>query len=366
MSPIRPLQRGDLPAVADLYEQVMRSGSAHAPPGLAPAFARTLLDHPAADPDIPSLVHADGAGRITGFIGSNVRRLRAHGRPVRMACSGPLVSAPDARNTAVGALLLRAYLRGPQDLSVTDGATRAVQQLWERLGGHTAHLRCVVWTRVFQPWGVGGDALLARRGVAGRQRLRPLLRLLDVPTARVAQRALRVARPDTAAEVLTPAVLVEELPALPPALRPDYDAAFLEWLFDEMAAVATRGPLVPRLVRARDGTVLGWYVAYLPAGRIGQVMHVAAPGGAIGRVVDHLLHDAWRRGAAAVQGRLEPQLLQSLSQRRCLLHAGDPALVHSRDPDLLAALAIGTATISRMDGEWWMGHHLEPFAANGR
>lgn len=362
MSPIRPLRRSDLPAVADLYEQVLRSGSLRAPPGLAPAFARTLLDHPGADPDIPSLVYSDDSGSIVGVIGSNVRRLRAHGRPARMGCSGPLVSAPDARNMAVGALLLAAYLRGPQDLSVTDGATSTVQRIWERLGGQTAHLQCLVWTRLFQPWRVGGDALLARRDATAWQRLRPLSRVLDVPTSRLARRALRVEDPGTTAEVLTPAGLAEQMSALPDTLRPDYDATFLGWLFAEMAQVTTRGPLVRSLVRAPDGSALGWYVAYLPPGRIGQVLQVASPGGAIGEVIDHLFHDAQHRGVSAVQGRLEPQLLEPLSQRRCILRPGERALVHSRDPELLAAVALGTATLSRMDGEWWMGHHLERFA----
>lgn len=363
MSPVRPLQRGDLPAVASLYEQVMRSGTRHAPAGLAPAFERTLLDHPWADPEIPSLVYEDGEGCIVGFIGSNVRRLKADGRSLRMGCSGPLVTDPAARTMAVGALLLAAYLRGPQDLSITDGATRTVQRIWERLGGQTAHLRCVTWTRLFKPWQAGGDALLARRNATAWQRpLRPLWRLLDAATRRVVRSAVSVERPATTAELLTPAALVEHAPAAPGPLRPDYDETFLEWLFDEMAKVTRRGPLVRRLVRTRDGGVLGWYVAYLPPGQMGQVMQIAAPRGAVDPVVDHLFHDAQQSGVSALQGRLEPHLLEPLSQRRCILRRGERALVHSRDPELLAAIALGHAMLTRMEGEWWMGHHLEPFA----
>lgn len=363
MSTIRPLQQGDLTAVANLYEQVMRSGSRHAPPGLAPAFARTFIDHPWTDSDIPSLVYEDGGGSIVGFIGSNVRRLKADGRSLRMGCSGPLLSEPAVRNRAVGALLLRAYLQGPQDLSITDGATRTVQQIWERLGGQTAHLHCITWTHLFKPWLAGADRILARRVTGGWQRrLRPLWRLLDAPTTRMASRAVHVERPATTAQVLTPAALVAQLSTAPEQLRPDYDETFLEWLFDEMAQVTSWGPLVRRLVRAPDGQVLGWYVAYLPPGRIGQAVQIAAPGGDVDSVVDHLFREAQDAGVSALQGRLEAHLMETLSQRRCILERGDRALIHSRDPGLLAAIALGHATLSRMEGEWWMGHHLESFA----
>ena len=42
MSAIRPLQKGDLPEVAALFELVMRSGSRRPPPHLADYFGRIL------------------------------------------------------------------------------------------------------------------------------------------------------------------------------------------------------------------------------------------------------------------------------------------------------------------------------------
>src|SRR5207247_8713019 len=59
VTPIRPLDRGDLDAVAGLYELVVRSGTVAPAPGLAEQFARTVLDHPWADDDLPSLVYED-------------------------------------------------------------------------------------------------------------------------------------------------------------------------------------------------------------------------------------------------------------------------------------------------------------------
>lgn len=358
MSTIRPLRREDLPQVTDLYQRVARTGGA-APPGLAGYFARTFLDHPWADADLPSLVHESGDGRISGFLGSHARRLRLDDRPLRMGCSGQLVADPAARRRGVGALLLRRYLDGPQDLSITDGATEAVRQMWERLGGHTAYLRSMSWTRLFKPWRVAGNALLQRVGAGARARAAlPVWSLLDTLTRRV----LRVPEPPTRTVPLTPATLAGQ--AVAGRLRLDYDEAFARWLLDEAARVRTRGDLVHAEVQDATGHLLGWYVAYLRPDGISQVLQVAAAERDAGAVLDHLFADAQDRGVAALQGRLEPLLFEALAVRRCLFRPSERALVHARDPQVAAA-ALAGGLLTRLDGEWWMGHHLEPFAASG-
>ena len=63
-----------------------------------------------------------------------------------------------------------------------------------------------------------------------------------------------------------------------------------------------------------------------------------------------------------LRGRIEPHLLEPLGRRRCLFRYNGGALVHARDPAVSAALAAPEALLTRLDGEWWMGHHLESFA----
>ena len=94
---------------------------------------------------------------------------------------------------------------------------------------------------------------------------------------------------------------------------------------------------------------------------LSHVIEVAAKKGAIDTVLDCLFTDAWRRDVAALQGRMEPVLYEPLSQRRCLLRYGERALFHSRDPEVEAAMALGESGLTRLDGEWWMGHHIEAF-----
>ena len=352
MTPIRPLERADLPAVARLYERVARSGSGDPPPELERSFERAFLDQPRADPEIPSLVYEDADQGVIAFLGSHVRRLRREGRSLRLACSGQLVAHPDARMPGVGALLLRRYLAGPQDLTTTDGATDEVRAMWERLGGTTNGLASVGWTKLFRA-GRFGRLMLERRW----DRRLPLPGL-PAAAGRLVMR--RPGRPEAMAEPLTPAGLVAALGSLEPAFRllPDYDEDFLEWLFRELAAVGVRGELVRRLVRAPDGRPAGWYVYYLKPGGVSQVQQLAAAPADAELVLDHLLRDAADGGSAAVQGRAEPHLLAALFARRCLFRRSEWALVHSRDPAILADVALGGALLTRLEGEWWMGYHL--------
>jgi hypothetical protein len=361
VSAIRPVERDDLPQVVDVYERAMRSGHPPAPPGLQAYFARTLLDQPWADPEIPSLVYEADDGRILGFIGSHVRRLDFDGRAMRMGCAGQLVSDPEQRRLAIGAKLLRKYLSGPQELTITDGGTEVVHEIWVRLGGHALHPHSVVWTRLLRPARAAGARRLERRDMGRLQRIaQPVFSLVDMPMGRLTR-----PREDPAveAEELTARALIEHQSEVLGAarVRLDYDEGFLDWLFEEMAAVRTRGRLVRRLLR-QDGRLLGWYIVYLKRDGLSEVISIAATKGAHGVVFDSLFAEAWKSGAAGLEGRLEPELYEPLSDRRCLLRYGTRALFHTRDPELAAAISLGQSALTRLDGEWWMGHHTEPFS----
>lgn len=365
MTPIRPLQRDDLPAVARLYELVIRSGTEQPPAGLAGYFERTVLDQPFADPELPSLVYEDPQLGVVGFIASYPRRFTLGDRPVRLACSGQLVAHPDVRSRGVGALLMRAYMNGPQDLSLTDGATDEVRAIWERLGGVTNAIASLGWTRVLGPSGYAAGILQKRRSRDDNPAARAPGGRLWSAVDELAGRPLRPPAPDVRSQPLTADALLELMERLRRtfSLRPAYDTASLTWLFQQMEQVSARGELVRQLVRAADDRPLGWYVAYVPEGGVAQALQVVAARADVGAVLDALLHDAGGRGAVAVSGRVDPWLYPDLVERRCVFRRTAWALLYGRDDELLASIALGRGLLTRMDGEWWMGPHVLDGAA---
>jgi hypothetical protein len=365
MSVIRPFESGDALAVAQLYELVVRSGNSTPPAGLASYFQRTLLDQPWVDQEIPSLVLVDASGEIVGFQGSHPRHAEFDGHPIRIGCAGQLVTHPKARAGGAGARLVQAYLHGPQELTITDGATVLMRQIWTMLGGRMAHLACISWTRIFSPAQFAID-VVKPAGRPPRRALRNGLARID-DAAQRGYAGLVPPAVDVHAEPLTPPSMLEHLSLItgPLRLRVDYDRAFLEWLFGELSAVRVRGRLVGRLIRERRRhRILGWYLYYLKLDGSAQVLQVAAVGRDTGPVLDDLLRHAWSEGAVAVRGRVEPNLLEALGERRCILRFTGEALVHSADQAILSAIGSGESLLTRLDGEWWMGHHVLGFAGS--
>jgi hypothetical protein len=270
------------------------------------------------------------------------------------------MSDPAVRHRAVGALLLRRYLAGPQDITMAGGASETAR-IWKSLGGHIVGLRSITWIRVFNLPSTA--AYLLKR--LGKSRLKPiaypLLVAAQAATDRTTALSLWVKEPTTRTEDLSPRALLECLPSMSNGLRirPDYDERFLSWLFDEMAKVRSRGALIRRLVRDPNGRILGWYVAYLQPGGVSHTLQIGAKDRDVEAVIDHLFYEAQQRRVAFLTGQLESRLLEPLTRRRCVFHPVTNFLVHSRNREILNTVLAGQAMISGMEGEEWMGHEGE-------
>jgi hypothetical protein len=345
----------EIPEVAALYREVDDSDWRIPASELLGFFRRIMLDDPWADPEIPTLVHVENSGEITGFIVSHVRRMQFDDTTIRLGSGGPLIAHPKVRNRAVGPRLWRQYLAGPQELTVADGASDEMREIFELIGGQMLHPSSMAWARVFRPFSFVGSRVLhadPRRKALG-SRVWPGL---DLVTAKTVNYFRPPAGLRTSIEPLTPKLVLEHMPVMTRSLRlfPAYDETFLNWLFSELHDNRTWGEPVRRLVRDENGHALGWYVYFLLPGEGCQVIHVAARDRRAGDVLDAVFADVVEHGGAGVQGRVEPRLLAALAHRGCLFRYSARSLVHSRDPELLAVLAAGQALLTRLEGDWWM------------
>jgi GNAT superfamily N-acetyltransferase len=361
MTAIRPLREGDLEAVAALYAELDKRDPRLPAPGYAEFFQRVMLDPPLADPEIPSLVYEDSKDGVVGFIGSHVRPFHYRDKPVRLACSGPMVVHPDHRPRGVGALLLRRFISGPQDATFNDRMLDPVHDMWTRLGGTTDYTTTIGWVRVLGP--VSVSATRAFRRLTGRYRIPG--RAIFAPADVLPRRRRRPPRPAGAVELLEGDALIELVGGLGREfeLRPDYDERFLRTLFGSMEAVNVDGQLVRSLVRDESGGIAGAYVMYVAPHGPAEVLTVIAPTAKAGFVLDHLLFEAATRKAVEVRGRVEAQLFPHLQSRGCRLSRDYWTIVQSRDRELVNAVLSGRALLNRFDGEWWMRPRPEPTLA---
>jgi hypothetical protein len=351
---IRPLRAEDVAGVASLWQYWFRGKTRTPAPGLTDYVRRLYLERPWFDSEIPSLVAEDDAGRLLGVIGSTVSRFRYRDRPVRLACVMPPLVDEALAPTTIASFLLRKYLSGPQEVTISDGGHPKFERIWETLGGEIAHLQSLRWIKVFRPLTLALEA--AKR--PSLRRLKSISQPLDRLLARAKRLGLAPPTSPLSSEPLTPERFVSLLPVARQSyqLTPDYDAAYLAWLWAEMGAISSQGELQTATVM-EGGRALGWYVYYLQPGGISRVMHLAAAKNRMEQVLDHLFAQAQAGGSAALLGRLEPRLRRPLAERRCLYSdAGSLLMLHSRDPALSHAILAGQALLSRLEGEnwyWW-------------
>jgi hypothetical protein len=360
MAHVRPFTRDDIPQVSELHRRVFGTGPAG--PGLHAAyhayFTGVFLEHPWSDDAMPSLVCEEDGDRITGFLGVTPRRMLLDGHAVRVAVSSQFMVEPGSRAQLGAVKLLRAFAAGPQDLSLADEANEASRRIWEAVGGSTALLYGLYWLRPLRPAGCVVRRL-EQRGThpAAVSAWGAVGRVADAVLDRLPGAPLRPRAPADPGGVLDGETLARGLADVGRRfrLRPIYDPGTLEWLFGVLAGKRGQGAFQRVAVRGPGHEPLGWYLYYSNPGGVGEVLQVGARDGAMGAVLDHLFHRAWREGLVALSGRIEPRHVRELSERDCIFyHRGYWTLVGSDRPGVLEAIHAGQALLTRLEGEWSM------------
>lgn len=354
---LRPLTQADLPAVVALFERVYPQHRWADRQACESYLNEVLFANPWRDAALPSWI-AEQDGHAAAFAGVVPRRMLLGRRPVLAAVGCLFMVDPALRASLLALQLARAMLDGPQDLFIADGANDEARRLLVSAGGRAPLLYGLHWTRSLRParYALSLAESRAGLGVAARA-LRPAAALIDAAAARLPPNRFHRQAAGVEDAPLQPAVMAEQFPEFlgDSALRPVYDARSLAWLLGQAALKTRHGALRSRSVIDASGSPLGWFLYFVRPGDIAELLQLVARPGAIAVVLQRLFADAWRQGASALRGRLEPRQLQALSDRRCWLRReGTWTLVCSRHSEVVETFERGSADLSRLDGEWWM------------
>ena len=353
---LRPFRADDIPDLVALRRRTFRYGERETPEALAAYCEEVFCRHPWQDDELPSLVYEDESGRFAGFLGVIPRPMRFHGETIRAAIGTQLMVAPESRGLA-GLRIARAFIEGPQDLSISDTANDVARRLWRSVGGSVSTLHGLSWTLPLRParhFAAQLSASLSWR--AGAYALRPALTAIDATFARLPGRHRKRIpaghlEPFDAAVAI--AMLEGELAGM--ALKPAHTEQALQWLVARAAEKRQFGSLRSAMVRDRAGEAAGWFLYYSAPGNIAQVLQVAARASREALVFSHLKHDAWLNGARAIGGRCAAPFLPELQASGGALRMTGPwVLYHTPRPEIALEIERGTAMLSRLDGEWWL------------
>lgn len=357
----RALRSEDIPEVARLFVRTFRSPGATASSALEEYLRLHYLDAPGADPEIRPLVHLGGDGAITGFIGVTPLPMTFGDRPIRAAVCGTLMVDPRAHDPMAAPRLLKAFLAGPQDLSLSETANSTSLAMWTSLRGIALPAYSMEWVRVIRP-----AAFFLTLAASRFRFLRFARPLADVTDRLLRRRTDRRPRwsglPVDAAdksrlvvEPIDPKGFAEAYRALTAhvALRPAYGDAQLSHVVAEAIAQTHRGPAALAAVRAPGGRLLGAGLWYMPPGGIARFLQIVAAPSRGPAVIDALLAHVARLGAVGATGRSDPSVAEALLGRHTSFWPFVNTVVHARDEALVAAFRAGDAVFNGLAGEMW-------------
>lgn len=352
---IRTLSLNDVPAVARLFQATFRRSRKSSRSALEAYLRDLFLRHPGYDADCASRVYVGGDGTVRGFIGVLPAPMMIRDRLLRGAVASSLMVENPHEDPMAGARLLKSFFAGPQDLSFSETSNPLAQRMWERLGGRVAAPYSMEWVRVLRP--AGAALALAGERVPG-------LRVLHRAGAGADRLAARFAPALASDEPLPPhtetvevgeVVMADVLPRLAAsyALRPAWTPDLLRWQLGHAERKERYGELVRCLVVGRNEAALGCFLYYVRPNGIAFVLQALAHAKTADTVVAHLFAHAARHGAVALRGRAQPDLLDPLLRRRCIMLHRSSTTVSTADPEVLDAIARGDALLTGLAGEAW-------------
>jgi hypothetical protein len=353
---IRHLEESDIAEVSKLFLQVTPEAQWPSAAACGDYLRELFFLNPWRELELPSWLAEDG-GRVVAFYLLLPRSMEYRGAKLRVAVGCQMAVHPDYRHSMVALQLGKAVLSGPQDLTIADGASGRSRHMWQVLGGSVPLLYNLHWIRPLRP------ARLLIHAMQQRQVLpapvvhlaRPLAAPFDRAVSRLRWNRFSVDADGYTEDVLDETAILHgmEVVANGAQLKPAYDRESLAWLLRQLREKPDHDELRGRVVKASDGGIAGWYLYALRQGATSEVIQLAARRGNFDAVMNRLLADAWRKGAAAVRGRGEPGQVEALSARHCWFRReGKFTLVHARRKEISDAIEQGKAFLSRLDGEW--------------
>lgn len=352
---IRECNPDDLAVAAALFSRVLRKGENCNLVTLESYLRGLFFEHPWRDPQLMPRVSVSATGAVTGFLGVLPLRMTHRGKAIRAALASALMVDNPQQDPLAGARLLRSFLGGPQDLSLSEHSNALTTRMWLRLGGSTAAAYGMDWVRILRPAQAG--IALAKAPPWLARLSRPVGFAVDTLLGTGQWRPFRLEQED--ARTTRAAVDTGQMAALAAQfaagyeLAPAWNETSLRWFLEHAERKEAFGSLTGRVVTGRNAAPIGCYLYYGRPGGMAFVLQIFSAPGNAAAVVKSLLADAHDLGCSAVRGRSQPDLLDALLQSGCVFKQGMSLTVHSRHEPLLAAIHAGDALVTGLAGETW-------------
>jgi hypothetical protein len=354
MSKVRPVQPEDLPQLIDLNTRLFPGSAMLSREEQEQKFTDVFFRNPWRDPDITSLVYEESSGKIGGFFGIVPRHLTVNGEKIRAGVGQHLMveGAPLA-----SLQLYRAWVAGPQELSIADLCNDFTRKLMETVGGTPSLIHSIWWKKMLRPTSFAVSYLQKSSSLSAvASLLKPFSSGVDGLLNRPSVKPFHISEPTASGEELTIETMLTKLKMFTDrrSIQPDYTEEWLTWLFGVLGRERRFGTIRKIAVSNREGVLIGWFVYYLKPGGKSEVLQIAASKGTISEVLDYLFYDAWTHDSTELSGRIDPAHMKMFYEKFCFFALGnDWMVIKGKRPELVPMINAGDAFLSRVEGDLW-------------
>jgi hypothetical protein len=360
MSSVRSFEAGDVDAVADLFQRLLRKTADPANDDLKTYLRTLFIDFSEKEPELRSRVHVRADGSVSGFLGVLPMEMEFEGRRLKVANCGTFACDDRDSDPFAAPRLLRDVFSGPQDFSFTETSNTISTDMWRKARATVLAPYSLEWLRILKPAAFSLEVAAGRHSAL--KLFRPIARAADAIVSRRSEKqtwshyAPQAGKADAFIDEPVPddefANLCRQFSSHFP-LRPVWDRPMLETMLQHAARKAMHGERVQHAVKTRSGKAMGAYLYYGGPGGIGHTVQIMAEPGQESIIIDCLIRNAHARGLVAIRGRTQPALLQAMLGKKCAFLHTSSTIVHTRDPALLEAMTNGKAFLNGLAGEGW-------------
>lgn len=364
MSNIRTAGPGDADAIARLFCDVFRNGSSADEDQLR-AYLEKLYLHPEDNGGIGSLVHETSSGDISGFLGGYAAPMVFENKRLLAAICGSFMVKDPKGEPLTAPRLMKVFLNGPQDLSLSETASEVSHTMWTKLGGITLPDYSWTWHRSLRPTNYLLTVSSARSNLlkAAFPVIKPVTNFLDSSllkrNAHAGKSWLALGQPkNQSADLVTPidhstfiGLFEKCTDRFSP--RPAFHKTQLLQLLDDSKQKSKIGPMEVAKINGKRNEPIGMLIYHKGHDRVFRVLQMLSLPKAESQVLEAVLNYANWSGAVAVTGRTQPNFIPEILGRRIFLSNHNATVVHSRDSEIVAAYIRGKGFANGLVGEYW-------------
>lgn len=347
---IKPFQPEHALDVAALVQQYFPFHKEVSVQYLAESLIKQNIEDHSTEQSSPSLVYFSDDSTIAGFLAVKARAYQFKKQMLTVAHASKFIMSEDSRSSLMAIRVLQQFMKGPQDLSITDDANEGSKLLWQRLGAKVLPEHSIYFKLPLRPLTFASGPIRKKVGELGQAVARTMTLGLDYLAGRFRIPYFYYDPSKYELRYLSNDLLMQGHRRMMSKydLYPAYDLDTIDHLLHLAQREIQFGQL-QRVAMMDEDRLVGWFIYYLNRGNSCELLEAQAYPGHERDLFNALSWHVHQKGGVQLSGRLMLAYFGTPFSLRSLALPGYMwTLAHSNKPELLREVMASRSYIPRL------------------